>query len=147
MHEVEGKRLYDRLSLPDLVERYPRRRGVATIKAILAEASFGEDVTDSALEEAFLDFCAESGLPRPETQVHLQIGGRWIRADALFRAQRLIVELDSHAWHSSPETFESDRVRDRELAVLGWRVVRVTWRELQRNRAALLADLLSLLSL
>ncbi len=146
INEIEEKRLYDRLSLPKLLERYPRRRGTATIKAILADQRLGESVTRSDLEEAFLSFIAAVSLPPPRTNTWINVGARWFECDAVWREQRLIVELDSRRWHATPERFESDRVRDRILAAAGWRVIRVTWRELHRNRAALHADLLSLLA-
>jgi hypothetical protein len=42
--------------------------------------------------------------------------------------------------------FESDRLRDRELAVAGWTPVRVTWRQLERDARRLEADLRVLLT-
>jgi hypothetical protein len=36
LHEAEVRRLTDRLSLPDLLARYPRRRGAANLRALLA---------------------------------------------------------------------------------------------------------------
>jgi len=37
--------------------------------------------------------------------------------------------------------FERDRERDRALTVAGWRVIRVTWRQLRGEREAVAADI------
>jgi hypothetical protein len=63
--EVQGRT--DRLSLPDLVTRYPRRKGVAMIKAIL---DAGALLTRSELEVRFLSFLRRTSLPRPRSTCH-----------------------------------------------------------------------------
>jgi very-short-patch-repair endonuclease len=42
----------------------------------------------------------------------------------------LIVEVDGRDVHATRRAFESDRRRDQRLMLLGWRVVRFTWRQL-----------------
>jgi very-short-patch-repair endonuclease len=66
-------------------------------------------------------------------------------ADFLWRAQRLIVELDGHQTHGARAAFERDRERVRILQAHGWRVVRVTWRQLHDDPAGVTADLARLL--
>jgi very-short-patch-repair endonuclease len=46
--------------------------------------------------------------------------------DALFVAERVIVELDSRRFHMDPIAFETDRERDAETLVHGYATVRVT---------------------
>ncbi|MGI8597281.1 MAG: endonuclease domain-containing protein [Thermoleophilaceae bacterium] len=53
----------------------------------------------------------------------------------------LVVELDGHAAHSPRTAFERDRARDRALHAAGWRVLRITWRQLHREADAVAADL------
>ena len=65
--------------------------------------------------------------------------------DATWREARLIVELDGGA-HDLPNRREADRERDRKLTVAGWRVIRVTWRQLLRDGDALARDLQTLVS-
>src|SRR6185312_11611147 len=70
MHEAEVKRLTDRLSLWDLLERYPGRRGTRNLRAVLG----GEEpagITDSDLEELFVKFLDEYGLARPRLNATL----------------------------------------------------------------------------
>jgi very-short-patch-repair endonuclease len=55
------------------------------------------------------------------------------QADFLWRAERLIVETDSRAFHSHRAAFESDRLRDQRLTFAGFTVVRFTWRQVTRE--------------
>jgi len=41
--------------------------------------------------------------------------------------------------------FEEDRARDRALAIAGWRVIRITWRQLTGEPRTLARDLWELL--
>jgi very-short-patch-repair endonuclease len=129
------------------VERYPSRRGIGVVKGILAADRVGTTITRSDLEERFLAFLESRSLPSPELNVALEVNGTWLEADCAWRRQRLIVELDSRAVHETPKAFERDRARDRALHAAGWRVVRVTWRQLHRDANRLEADLRMLLRL
>ena len=146
IEEAEVRRLADPLSLLDLVTRYPGKRGVGTLKAILKQGGIGATATRSELENRFLTFLDHHDLPRPEVNAHVDLGGRLIECDCVWRKQRLIVELDGHAFHATTAAYERDRARDRTLHAAGWRVVRITWRELHGNTRALADDLTTLLS-
>jgi hypothetical protein len=146
VNEAEFHGLTDPLSLGDLVARYPGRRGVATIKAILKELEFGGNVTRSELESRFLAFMQAADLPPPEVNVRLLVAGRWFECDCVWRAQRLVVELDGRAAHATRVAFERDRARDRTLHAAGWRVVRITWRQLHDQRPSIAADLRRMLN-
>ena len=54
INEAEVHRYTDPLSLPALLARYPRRRGTAAIRSILAADAIGTTLTRSELEERFL---------------------------------------------------------------------------------------------
>jgi very-short-patch-repair endonuclease len=144
MHEAEVKRLTDRLSLPDLLERYPRRRGVANLRALLG-AKTPAGITQTELEERFVEFLDAYGLPRPRLNATLPVRGRLLRPDCMWPEQRLLVELDGRKVHGTDRAFESDRQRDRVLLVEGWRSTHVTWRQLRDEPAAIAADLCELL--
>ena len=94
------------------------------------------------------DLCREAGQAIPEVNafVVLPDGGPAIRADFVWRAQRLIVETDGKRTHRTNRAFEDDRFRDQRAILAGWRVVRITWRQLTEERdriRALLANLLA----
>jgi very-short-patch-repair endonuclease len=141
LRTAEQLRLTDPLSLHDLIARYPRRPGLKTIKALLAEASVGARIIRSELEERFQDFLVRAGLPLPQTNVVIE----GYEVDCAWREQRLIVELDGHASHSPTHAFELDRARDRRLEAAGWRVIRITWRQLEQEPDLVEADLRRLL--
>ena len=145
MNEAEVRRYTDPLSLPALLARYPRRRGTAAIRAILGAGGIGTTLTRSELEERFLRFLARWGLPRPELNVPIAVRGGFVEADCVWRRSRLIAELDGRAVHGTAAAFERDRARDRALNASGWRVVRITWRQLSEEARELAEDLGALL--
>lgn len=138
-HEAEVHRLWDRLSLADLLERHPRRRGAAAVREIVAAP--GEGRTRNDFEELFLGLVKAAGLQRPEKNVPMHLGGRFIEPDFVWREQRLIVELDGFATHGTRGAFEDDRAKDRALTVAGWCVLRITWRQLRDDPELVAADL------
>jgi very-short-patch-repair endonuclease len=141
LREAERRRLTDPLSLHDLVARYERRPGLRAVRALLAEAGIGARIIRSELEERFQDFLIRAGLPLPQTNVVIE----GYEVDCVWPGQRLIVELDGHASHSPTHAFELDRARDRRLEAAGWRVIRITWRQLHEEPELVEADLRRLL--
>ena len=141
LRKAEHLRLTDPLSLHDLTTRYPRRPGLKAIRALLEEASIGARIIRSELEERFQEFLIRIGLPLPQTNVLIE----GYEVDCVWPEQRLIVELDGHATHSPAHAFELDRARDRRLEAAGWRVIRITWRQLELEADLVEADLRRLL--
>jgi hypothetical protein len=144
IHEADVKRLWSTLSLWDLLARYPGRAGTKAVRAGLGERDRG--IPKNVFEDAFLAFLDANGLPQPETNVSLQAGKMLYEVDCLWRAQRLIVELDGRAAHDTARAFERDREKDRRLRVARWNPIRITWRQLEREQPELAADLATLLS-
>lgn len=144
MHEAEVRRYTDRLSLPDLLARYPRRRGAANLQALL-RSKVPVGITQTDLEELFVELLDAHGLPRPQLNGTLPIRGRLLRPDCMWSRQRLLVELDGGAAHRTDRAFQGDRQRDRILLAEGWRSARVTWWQLHDEPAAIAADLRELL--
>lgn len=145
LNEAEVRGLTDRLSIPDLLERHPGRRGSATMRRLLATRTETRGITRSKLEDRFVALLDDFHLPRPRLNAAIAVCGRFFEADCVWDEQRLIVELDGHAVHGTRRAFERDRERDRLLQSAGWRVVRITWRQLRDDAPALIADLRRLL--
>ncbi len=124
-----------------LLERSRGRRGVRPLAALLAEDRAAVAVTRSALEARFLSVCRRAGLPRP--LVNVRIAG--FEVDAVWPAERLVVELDGYAYHRTRTAFERDRARDAALQIAGYRVARVTYRMLESDPAAVVDLVRSLL--
>src|SRR5262249_39203808 len=102
-------------------------------------------ITRNEFERRFVAFLDVRRLPRPAMNATLALRGRFFEIDALWRQQRLAVELDSREVHDTDDGFESDRERDRILLAEGWRTTRVTWRQLRDSPAEIAADLRLLL--
>jgi hypothetical protein len=143
LRQAEQFGLTDSLWLGDLMERYPRKPGIATVRAVVEEAQRGLTITRSDLEELFLAFLIDAGLPLPNTNVLIEGS----EVDCAWPDHHLIVELDSRTFHDTRDAFELDRIRDRRLEAAGWRVIRVTWRQLHDSPEELEADLRRLLGL
>jgi very-short-patch-repair endonuclease len=139
--QAEQRRLADRMWLGDLIERYPRRPGIKALKAIAEEATRGLSIVRSELEERFHAFLLSAAFPEPATNVLIET----FEVDCAWPERRLIVELDGHATHSTQHAFERDRERDRVLSAAGWRVVRITWRQLADDPDRVERDLRRLL--
>ena len=52
-----------------------------------------------------------------------------------------MVEIDGHRFHRHRRAFESDRWRDQILAARGYRVLRITWRQLHDEPLAVIGRL------
>jgi predicted transcriptional regulator of viral defense system len=142
LRQSERLRLYDGLSLEDLLGRHPRRRGSRTIRACLQRRrELPAGVTREELEARFLAFLDRLGLPRPRLNAWLSLGSRRYRPDCLWPEQRLIVELDGYETHGTWSSFQGDRDRDRRLTAAGYRTIRVTWSQLNRIPDEVAADL------
>jgi hypothetical protein len=135
------RRLWDELSLLDLRRRYPRRPGSRTIRAVLEARNAGAKTIRSDLEVQFLEFVDAAGLPEPEMNDEVE----GFEVDAVWRDQRVAVELDSRTFHLTAAAFETDRERDRILAAADWRPIRITSKQLERTPDRLSDDLWKLL--
>jgi very-short-patch-repair endonuclease len=141
LNEVEVRRLTDRLSIPDLLARYPGRPGTVVLRELLDEDTERDGVTENDFEESLVPLLDSYGLPRPRFNADIAVGERFFRADCLWRKERLIVELDGRAAHGTRKAFEGDRERDRLLMADGWLVMRMTWRQLRTQQSAIASDL------
>ena len=54
-------------------------------------------------------------------------GGDCYYLDVAFKRERVAVEVDGWAYHSTSSAFENDRARQNALVVDGWLVLRFTW--------------------
>ena len=139
-------RLLDMTAIDDVLARANGRRGAALLRAVLDEHRAGSTLTRNDLEEAFLRIARDAGAPPDAVNEWIAFPeGSGAEADFLWRTQRLIVEVDGRDPHTTRRAFESDRRRDQRLMLLGWRVVRFTWRQVVFAPAEVAATLRGLL--
>ena len=134
-------RLFDLRAVQAVLAANPRRPGAATLAEIVARIHDEPSLTRRELEKLMLDLCDAHGIERPEVNVVVDD----YEVDFLWRAHRLIVETDGLQWHGTPPALERDRRRDERLTVLGYRVVRFTYRRVVDEPAAVVATLRALL--
>lgn len=142
LEQAERMRLFDLRALERIMARNPRRSGIKNLREVLADYR-DPPPTRSELEREFSEIIARAGLPQPRVNVY--VAG--LEVDFFWPAQRLVVELDGRAYHSSPRAFERDRVRDAILQRAGCRVLRITYKRLHTNPQGVLEDIVALLAL
>jgi predicted transcriptional regulator of viral defense system len=144
--EAELRRLLNMRAIDDVLARATGRRGARLLADVLATHRVGSTLTRNALEERFLAICRD--IERAPDAVNQWIAypqGGGAEADFVWRAERLIVEVDGRDPHSTRRAFEHDRRRDQQLALRGYRVIRFTWRQVTHDPAYVAATLTTLL--
>jgi len=146
--EAEYLELWDRLSLWDLLDRYPGRRGSQNLRFAL------DRITEeppgpkrSKLEERFAPFCRRHHLPLPRFNDWIALEPKPYRVDCHWPGAALVVELDGWEGHKSKSAFRDDRARDRALKVAGYSVIHLTWAQLDDEPETIARDLRELLRL
>ncbi|HEX3737071.1 MAG TPA: DUF559 domain-containing protein [Solirubrobacterales bacterium] len=146
LREMEYLRLYGPVSLPSLLERYPRHRGAVIVGRCLERLKDDPDGrVRGTLEESFLPFLDEHRIPRPRLNAWLSVGENRFQVDCYWPEARLVGELDGFKSHGTKRAFRKDRKRDRRLLVNDYDVVRITYDQLQDEPLEVAADLLALL--
>jgi very-short-patch-repair endonuclease len=133
--EMLARRLVRDGDVVAALERAGRRRGVKEVRALIKMHRSG--FTRSEAERLMRKLCREAQLPQPLTNVRVE----GVVADFFWRAANLIVEVDGFQFHGHRMAFERDRRRDARLVAAGFRVIRVTWRQLTETPLAVIATL------
>jgi len=113
----------------------------AEVLGLPLDAGLEPDHTRSELERRFLALCRRHRLPQPV--VNARVGPFVV--DFLWPGPALIAEVDGFRAHGGREAFESERARDAELKLMGYEVVRFTWRQLTEAPAQVATTLCKLL--
>ena len=132
--EALVQRLLTTTGLHEVIGRGTGRPGVRKLREVvdvLDEPLF----TRSEAEKRLRSLVRSAGLPRPRTNVRR---AGW-EVDAVWDAQRLVVEVDGHKFHSTRAKFERDRRKDADLVLAGYRVLRFTWRRLTKEPVEVVA--------
>jgi very-short-patch-repair endonuclease/predicted transcriptional regulator of viral defense system len=116
--------------------RAPNRRGRGALARLLGDD--GADLrTRSALERRVRCLLREAELPQP--LVNARVLGH--ERDFAWPVQRLVLEVDGHAFHAARGAREADHDRDADLVLAGWRVLRLTAAQVFGDAAAVTARL------
>jgi predicted transcriptional regulator of viral defense system/very-short-patch-repair endonuclease len=115
----------------------PGRPGGATLRKALAEHQPALAVTKSHLEILFLEICEQARFQLPEVNQHLA----GVEIDAMWREQRIAVELDGHGNHHTRAQLRSDRRKELAVRTAGFTPVRYSGDQLEHSAKEVIADL------
>ncbi len=132
-NEAQVKKLVTPSQLEQRIEGWKGRRGVTILRSFIDDRG----VARSVLEDLFRALIRLAGLDQPEMNVWID----GVYVDAVWRNQRVIVELDGRAFHETGKAFEADRAKTNALQLAGWLVLRFTYRRLRDEPDAVLAEL------
>jgi very-short-patch-repair endonuclease/predicted transcriptional regulator of viral defense system len=134
------------LRMPELervCSRAGKRKGLVALRRLIAAAR--EPITTrSPLENRFAEFFREhlADLPAPLTNVSILDH----EVDAYWPGHRLVVEIDGWGFHGHRAAFEHDRARDAAMQAEGYRVIRLTHRQLETEAPRVTTQLRTMLS-
>lgn len=134
--QAEILRLFDRAELDATLARAVGRRGTGALKQILADYD-APAPTKNELEEGMLAICKRAGIERPQVNETIVLAGEEFEVDFHWPRRHLIVETDGFETHGTRRSFEEDRRREQFALAAGWRLVRITWRQMRAEPARL----------
>jgi hypothetical protein len=107
----------------------PGVRGVALLRHVMEHRPQGKP-SRSILELEVLDIIRSSDLPVPSRNVEVvDADGNRREIDLCYVEQKGAIEADSRRFHSTATQTAADRRRQEALEAVGFRFVRVTWRD------------------
>lgn len=139
--EADFRGLLDPVDAQDAMKS--GRPGSKALRAALRSHLPSLAETLSVLEERFLELCERAHLRIPEMNARV---GR-MRVDALWREERIAVELDGAAAHRGYAAIRRDRRREVALRAAGFQVVRYSWDLVAKSPEQVILDLRRLLIL
>ena len=139
--EAYALRLTTEPEINATIARNPYRSGVRALRAELNREG-GPAWTKREAERRMKLLLRKADLLTPVTQY--RVAG--YPADFAWPAQKLIVEVDGYQFHGHRLAFERDRRRDQAHVLAGYRVIRITWRQLTEEPLAVVATIAAALS-
>jgi hypothetical protein len=126
---AERSRQLDWRELQRVIEEGNGRKGLRRLRRVAARVDPRAADAISPLEVDFFALCKQADLPLP--QVNVLVEGHL--ADFYWPPDKVIVETDGYEFHKDRVAFERDHESTVDLAVLGYSVIRTTYRMLKAN--------------
>ncbi len=101
----------------------PQRAGNTTRRALLLDS---RDEPWSAAERRFHRLLRRMGYTGWQANHRVVIGSRAYYLDVAFARQRVVIEIDGRLAHIGATAFATDRIRQNDLVLAGWTVLRLT---------------------
>ena len=138
--QAEYRKLLNTARLRRTLTEARGRHGIRPLRDVVP--GLAPAPTASHLEDRFHDLLRRAALPAPEVNARL---GRY-KPDFLWPEQRVVVETDGWAAHGGPIARERDAIRDADLQIAGYRIMRVSAHRLRTEPWAVIAQLAVLLA-
>jgi very-short-patch-repair endonuclease len=121
-----------------VLEAGGRRRGAPALRRVIEDwrpvAETARYATVRSLFEAkLLPLVAKAGLPMPRINAPVRTAERVLEVDLFWDDERFVVEADSRRHHATEVAFERDRKRDLEVLAVNYGVLRITWKQVERE--------------
>jgi very-short-patch-repair endonuclease len=134
LNEARVRRLVTDAELAAALERCPLRPGVRRVRWVL-RAEQDPAITRSEAERRLRRLVERAQFPRP--QFNRRVIG--YEVDVVWEDLRVVLEVDGYDFHGHRAAFERDREKDQRLVAAGYTVIRVTWRQIEEERDAVVA--------
>lgn len=116
-----------------------RGRRIGALRGILKDCDTRSKPLESALEVKVWRMLKKSGLPLPRPNYEFRDDfGQPGHVDFAYPQCDLAIECDGFEFHNNPKAFEDDRLRAQRLAAVGWRVMPLTWKQVQHEETKVL---------
>ncbi len=117
------------------------RPGIRRLRRVIVGHMDRTEVTDSDFELLVLCLIAEAGLPTPVLHHRVHDGHRFVaEVDLAYPALRIAIELDGPV-HLDERVRERDLPRQNDLVLVGWTVLRFTYKRFQEHPERLIAEI------
>jgi very-short-patch-repair endonuclease len=119
-----------------MLERHAARGrdGITIMRALLMARDPAVRAYESRFERRLYIVLRDAGLPLPLCQFEVFDSGRLVaRVDFAYPSKRVAIEADSWRHHSGRRAWERDVARRDRLTLLGWRILHITWNQLDRH--------------
>jgi very-short-patch-repair endonuclease len=133
---AEGK--LDLGAIREVLAAGGKRRGAPALRRVIEDwrpvAETARYATVRSLFEAkLLPLVAKAGLPMPRINAPVRTAERILEVDLLWDDERFVVEADSRRHHATEVAFERDRKRDLDLMEVHYEVLRVSWKQVEKE--------------
>ncbi len=118
------------------------KHGSRWVRMALEELTIG---ARSSAEALFVRLLLTSDMPMPELNAWVETGSGRFCVDALWRAERVVVEVDGRPYHFTSEAWEADLRRQNALHAAEFVVVRLTADQLTRDPVSAMTELRAVL--
>lgn len=106
------------------------RTGVGVLRRVLDQRALERGIPDGLLEPRMARLLRKHRLPMPAFQ-------HWvtpkIRVDFAYLEERIVIEVDGFSTRRTPAALDRSNQRQNELVLLGWTVLRFTWKQVVRQ--------------